>query len=175
MVNAARLRPEETPVRKAAGIAASLCFALVYPAAPAVSAPSCPDVDAAQAMLLRAAAAKNDQDLKQMPRNVPPDALPQPGAKGQTAQPGQPGAPVKGKPGTQPQQGQPPQPGQPAQQEGAQPDKDKEAPPAVETAPVPEDLKRAALLVKQADDACQAGQAAEASEKAKAAMALMKR
>ncbi len=82
---------------------------------------------------------------------------------------------MKGKPGTQPQQGQPSQPGQPAQQEGAQPDKDKEAPPAVETAPVPEDLKRAALLVKQADDACQAGQAAEASEKAKAAMALMKR
>ena len=167
-------------MRKPTGIAATLCFALVYPAAPAVSAPSCPDVDAAQTMLLRAAAAKNDQDLKQMPRKVPPDALPQPGAKGQTAQPGQPGAQVpdaqvKGKPGTQPQQGQPTQPGQPAQQEGAQPDKDKEAPPAVETAPVPEDLKRAALLVKQADDACQAGQAAEASEKAKAAMALMKR
>ena len=160
-------------MRKPTGIAASLCFALVYPAAPAVSAPSCPDVDAAQAMLLRAAAAKNDQDLKQMPRNVPPDALPQPGAKGQTAQPGQPGAQGKGKPGPQPQQ--PTQPGQPAPQEGAQPDKDKEAPPAVETAPVPEDLKRAALLVKQADDACQAGQAAEASEKAKAAMALMRR
>jgi hypothetical protein len=63
---------------------------------------------------------------------------------------------------------QPGQPGQPAEQ-------DKEAPPAVETAPVPEDLKRAALLVKQADDACQAGNGAEASEKAKAAMALMKR
>jgi hypothetical protein len=45
----------------------------------------------------------------------------------------------------------------------------------VETAPVPEEMKRAAILVKEADAACQAGQAAQAAEKAQAAMALMKR
>jgi hypothetical protein len=100
-------------------------------------------------MLLKAAAAKNDQDLKQMPRNVPP------AQSGQADQKGQKGAPKQ------------PQP------EGAR--QETEAPPNVETAPVPEDLQRAALLVKQAGDACQAGNGAEASEKAKAAMALMKR
>ena len=149
---------------RATGIAASLCFALVYPAGPAVSAASCPDVDAAQTMLLKAAAAKNDQDLKQMPRNVPPGGPAPPEQKGQK------GAQKQGKaqPAPPPQAAQPAQPGQPAEQ-------NKEEPPAVETAPVPEDLKRAALLVKQADDACQAGNGAEASEKAKAAMALMKR
>lgn len=158
-------------MRTFAGILASFGLLLVAPMAPAESAASCPDVDAAQAMLLKAAAAKNDQDLKQMPRNVPPGGPPQPGAKGQ---PGQPPAQAKGKSGTQPQPGQPAQPGQPGQP-GQTAEQDKEAPPNVETAPVPEDLQRAALLVKQADDACQAGQAGEASEKAKAAMALMKR
>jgi hypothetical protein len=120
-------------------------------------------------MLLKAAAAKNEQDLKQMPRNVPPGGPPQPGQKGQPAQKGQQSLQKQGKaqPGAQPQ------PAQPAPPEGAQ--QENEAPPNVETAPVPEDLKRAALLVKQADDACQAGNNAEASEKAKAAMALMKR
>src|SRR5262249_42955605 len=157
-----------------AGMVASFGLLLVAPMAPAESAASCPDVDTAQAMLLKAAAAKNDQDLKQMPRNVPPGGPGQPGAKGQTPQPGQPGAQSKGKAGPQPQPGQPAQPGQPGQP-GQPPEQDKEAPPAVETAPVPEDLQRAALLVKQADDACQAGNGAEASEKAKAAMALMKR
>ena len=38
---------------------------------------------------------------------------------------------------------------------------------------VPPQMKRAAMLVKEADTACQAGNTAEASEKAKAAMALM--
>ena len=38
---------------------------------------------------------------------------------------------------------------------------------------VPAQMKRAALLVKEADTACQAGNTVEASEKAKAAMALM--
>ena len=128
-----------------AGIIASFGLLLAAPMAPAESATSCPDVDTAQAMLLKAAAAKNDQDLKQMPRKVPPGG------------PVQPEAPTKGKAATQPAE------------------QDKETPPAVETAPVPEDLQRAALLVKQADDACQAGNGAEASEKAKAAMALMKR
>jgi hypothetical protein len=160
----------ETRVKTFAGIVASFGLLLAVPMAPVASAPACPDVDAAQTMLLKAAAAKNDQDLKQMPRNVPPGG-PKTGAPGPQGQPGvpaQPGQKQQGKaqPGAQP--GQPGQPGQAAEQ-------DKEAPPAVETAPVPEDLQRAALLVKQADDACQAGNNAEASEKAKAAMALMKR
>lgn len=160
-------------MKQFAGIVASFGLLLTAPMTPVESASACPDVDAAQTMLLKAAAAKNDQDLKQMPRNVPPNAIAQPGAKGQPAQPGQPGAQPKGKVGTQPpaQSGQPGQPGQPGQTA----EQDKEAPPNVETAPVPEDLQRAALLVKQADEACQAGQAGEASEKAKAAMALMKR
>jgi hypothetical protein len=38
---------------------------------------------------------------------------------------------------------------------------------------VPPQMKRAALLVKEADTACQAGKTAEASQKAKDAMALM--
>jgi hypothetical protein len=38
---------------------------------------------------------------------------------------------------------------------------------------VPPQMKRAALLVKEADTACQAGNTAEASQKAKDAMALM--
>lgn len=38
---------------------------------------------------------------------------------------------------------------------------------------VPAQMKRAALLVKEADTACQSGNTAEAAEKAKAAMALM--
>jgi hypothetical protein len=151
-------------MKKAAGIASSLCFALLYPVAPGAAAPSCPDVDAARAMLEKAAAAKNDEDLKQMPRNVPPP--------GQPAQQGR-KAPQNAKGNAQPQPGTQSHPGQPEPQEAAQ--QDQEPPPNVETAPVPEDLKRAALLVKQADDACQAGNGAEASERAKAAMALMKR
>lgn len=38
---------------------------------------------------------------------------------------------------------------------------------------VPPQMKRAALLVREADTACQAGNAAEAAEKAKAAIGLM--
>jgi hypothetical protein len=38
---------------------------------------------------------------------------------------------------------------------------------------VPPQMKRAAMLVKEADTACQAGNTAEAVQKAKAAMALM--
>ena len=157
---------------KAIGTLAGMALALAFrrPIAPAVSAPACPEVDSARAMLAKAAAAKNEQDLKQMPRNVPaqpgpqaqPRAPPQPGQKSQPSQPkaqGQPGA------------GAQPAPDQPDQARG----QDKEAPPVVETAPVPEEMKRAAILVKEADAACQAGQAAQAAEKAQAAMALMKR
>lgn len=154
---------------KAIGTLAGLALALAFPIAPAVSAPACPDVDSARAMLAKAAAAKNEQDLKQMPRNVPapqPGPQPQPGAQ---AQP--PGAQPKAGPQPQPKAGAPPAPNQPDQARGGQ---DKDAP-VVETAPVPEDMKHAAILVKEADAACQAGQAAQAAEKAQAAMALMKR
>lgn len=154
---------------RASGTLAGLVLALAFPIAPAVSAPACPDVDSARTMLAKAAAAKNEQDLKQMPRNVPtpqPGPQPQPGAQ---AQP--PGAQPKAGPQPQPKAGAQPAPNQPDQARGGQ---EKDAP-VVETAPVPEDMKRAAILVKEADAACQAGQAAQAAEKAQAAMALMKR
>jgi outer membrane biosynthesis protein TonB len=153
---------------KATGTLAGLALALAFPIAPAVSAPACPEVDSARVMLAKAAAAKNEQDLKQMPRNVPapqPGPQPQPGAQ---AQP--PGAQPKAGPQPQAKAGAQPAPNQPDQARGGQ---NKDAP-AVETAPVPEDMKRAAILVKEADAACQAGQAAQAAEKAQAAMALMK-
>ena len=67
-------------MRKIAGMVASFGLMSAALVGPVGSAPSCPDVDAAQAMLLKAAAAKNDQDLNPLPRNVPPNALPQPGA-----------------------------------------------------------------------------------------------
>ncbi len=153
---------------KATGTLAGFALALAFPIAPAVSAPACPEVDSARAMLAKAAAAKNEQDLKQMPRNVPaqPGPQAQPGAQTQP-----PGAQPKAGPQSQPKAGGQPAPDQPDQARGGQ---DKEAP-VVETAPVPEEMKRAAILVKEADEACQAGQAAQAAEKAQAAMALMKR
>ena len=157
---------------KVTGTLAGLALALAFPIAPAVSAAACPEVDSARAMLAKAAAAKNEQDLKQMPRNVPA----QPGPKAQPgAQPQPPGAQPKSGPQPQPkaqgQSGAQPGPDQPDQARGGQ---NKEAP-VIETAPVPEEMKRAAILVKEADEACQAGQAAQAAEKAQAAMALMKR
>jgi hypothetical protein len=48
------------------------------------------------------------------------------------------------------------------------------APPAPAGPDPSPEKKRAALLVKEADEACQAGQTAAASEKAKAAMALLR-
>ena len=158
--------------RTLAGLA--LALALEFPIAPAVSAPACPEVDSARAMLAKAAAAKNEQDLKQMPRNVPTQSGPQaqPGPQTQPGtQPQPPGAQPKAGPQPQPKAGAQPAPDQPDQARSGQ---DKAAP-VVETAPVPEEMKRAAILVKEADAACQAGQAAQAAEKAQAAMALMKR
>ena len=150
---------------KAIGTLASFVLALAFPIAPAVAAPACPEVDSARAMLAKAAAAKNEQDLKQMPRNVPA----QPGPQAQPgAQPQPPGAQPKAGPQSQPKAGAQPAPDQ------ARGGQDKEAP-VIETAPVPEEMKRAAILVKEADEACQAGRAAQAAEKAQAAMALMKR
>jgi len=46
------------------------------------------------------------------------------------------------------------------------------APPGTQDT-VPPQMKRAAMLVKEADTACQAGNTAEAAQKAKDAMALM--
>ena len=76
-----------------------------------------------------------------------------------------------------------PQPQKPADQKPADKkssaekpdDKSAQARPTIEPAPVSAEMQRAALLVKEADDACQAGKTAEATDKAKAAMALMGR
>ncbi len=157
------------------GTLAGLALALAFPIALVVAAPACPEVDSARAMLAQAAAAKNEQDLKQMPRNMPAQPGPQAQPGAQTPQPGAqtlpPGAQPKAGPQSQPKAGAQPAPDQPDAARGGQ---DKDAP-VVETAPVPEEMKRAAVLVKEADEACQAGQAAQAAEKARAAMALMKR
>jgi hypothetical protein len=171
-VDAIHLLPEETHAMKVTGTLAGLALALAFPIAPAVSAPACPEVDSARAMLAKAAAAKNEQDLKQMPRNVPaqPGPQAQPGAQTQPTG-AQPKAGLQSPPKAQGQPGTQPAPDRPDQARG----QDKEAPPVVETAPVPEEMKRAAILVKEADEACQAGRAAQAAEKAQAAMALMKR
>ena len=60
------------------------------------------------------------------------------------------------------------------QGQGAQPkDRQGAAPEAGKQDTVPPQMKRAALLVKDADTACQAGNTAEAAEKAKAAIGLM--
>lgn len=107
---------------KTIGTLMGLALALAIPTAPAIPAPSCPDVEAARAMLAKAAATENERVLKETPlKETPP----------------------------------------------------KEAPGPTAPDPSPE-KKRAALLVKEADEACQAGQTAAASEKAKAAMALLR-
>jgi hypothetical protein len=54
-------------------------------------------------------------------------------------------------------------------------DQSSQAPPTIEPEPVSAEMQRAAMLVKEADEACQAGQTTEATDKAKAAMALMGR
>jgi hypothetical protein len=118
-----------------------------------MAAPPCPAVDSARAMLSRAAAEQNERDLKQ-------------------AQP-QPQKPADQKPGDQK-----PADKKPADKKSSAEkpdDKSAQARPTIEPSPVSAEMQRAALLVKEADDACQAGKTAEATDKAKAAMALMGR
>ena len=57
----------KAPAKKITGTIAGLALVLTIPAASAFSAPSCPDVDSARAMLTRAAATQNDREL-QAPR-----------------------------------------------------------------------------------------------------------
>ena len=59
------------------------------------------------------------------------------------------------------------------QGQGTQPKDRQGAPPEAGKQDIPPQMKRAALLVKDADTACQAGNTAEAAEKAKAAIGLM--
>ncbi len=120
---------------KTIGTLMGLALALAIPTASAIPAPSCPDVEAARAMLAKAAATENERVLKETPlKETPPKEAPK-----------------------------------------GQPEQAPRAAPAAPTAPDPSpEKKRAALLVKEADEACQAGQTAAASEKAKAAMALLR-
>ena len=138
---------------KPTGTIMGLAFALTIPTASAIPAPACPEVESARAMLSRAAAAQNDREL-QAPRGQPETKAPRnqdtqaPREQGQDAQ-----APRK-------QDTQAPRGGTAPAAPGTQ-----------DT--VPPQMKRAALLVKEADTACQAGNTAEAAQKAKDAMALM--
>jgi len=139
-------RWKEVAMTKTIGTLMGLALALAIPTASAIPAPSCPDVEAARAMLAKAAATENERVLKETPlKEAPPKEAPGPGKTDGKEAPKR------------------------------QPEQAPRAAPAAPTAPDPSpEKKRAALLVKEADEACQAGQTAAASEKAKAAMALLR-
>ncbi len=136
---------------KTAGTLVGLALALAIPTASAIPAPPCPDVESARAMLAKAAATENDRALKEGP-------APAPGKQEGSGKEKGPGKP-ESKQAPKGQPGQPPPAAAPPAPVGPDPSPEK---------------KRAALLVKEADEACQAGQTAAASEKAKAAMALLR-
>ena len=140
----------KTPGKKTIGTIVGLALVLTIPAASAFSAPSCPEVDSARAMLTRAAATQNDREL-QAPRGQETQA-----SRSQDIQ-----APRQGQDVQAPrnQDIQSPRSGTTASGSGQ--------------ATVPSHMTRAAALVKEADTACQAGKTAEASQKAKAAIVLM--
>src|SRR6266851_956255 len=117
----------------------------------------CPDVESARAMLAKAAATENDRALKEAPAPAPGKQE----GSGKQEGPGKEKGPGKleSKQAPKGQPGQPPPAAAPPAPAGPDPSPEK---------------KRAALLVKEADEACQAGQTAAASEKAKAAMALLR-
>jgi hypothetical protein len=147
--------PSKAPGKKVTGTIVGLALVLTIPAASAFSAPSCPEVDSARAMLTRAAATQNDREL-QAPRGQETQA-----SRSQDVQ-----APRQGQDVQAPRQGQDIQ---------APRNQDVQSPRAGATAQatVPSHMTRAATLVKEADTACQAGKTAEASQKAKDAMVLM--
>jgi hypothetical protein len=126
----------------------ALALAGMISATPTMAAPPCPAVDSARTMLSRVAAEQNARDLKQA-QQQPQKAPAQEKAPAQN--------PADKKPAEKPD------------------DKSTQASPPIELAPVSPEMQRAALLVKEAYEACQAGQTAEATEKAKAAMALLGR
>jgi hypothetical protein len=150
----------KTPGKKTIGSIVGLALVLTIPAASAFSAPSCPEVDSARAMLTRAAATQNDRE-RQAPRGQETQAsrsqdIQAPRGQGQDIQ-----APRQGQDVQAPrnQDIQSPRSGTTASGSGQ--------------ATVPSHMTRAAALVKEADTACQAGKTAEASQKAKAAIVLM--
>ena len=51
-------------MNKTTGVIMGLAFSLTIPTAPAISAPACPEVDSARALLSRAAATQNDRELQ---------------------------------------------------------------------------------------------------------------
>ncbi|HKA63642.1 MAG TPA: hypothetical protein VKH83_14510 [Methylomirabilota bacterium] len=126
----------------------AVALAWTISATPTMAAAPCPAVDSARAMLSRAAAEQNERDLKQ--------AQPQPQKPADQK-------PADKKPTDKKSSAEKPD------------DKSAQARPTIEPAPISAEMQRAALLVKEADDACQAGKTAEANDKAKAAMALMGR
>ncbi len=163
----------KAPAKKITGTIAGLALVLTIPAASAFSAPSCPDVDSARAMLTRAAATQNDREL-QAPRQETQAARSQDvqaPRQGQDVQ-----APRQGQDVQAPRQGQDVQAPRQGQDVQAPRNQDVQSPRAGATAgqtTVPSHMTQAATLVKEADTACQAGKTAEASQKAKAAIALM--
>ena len=137
---------------KTTGTIMGLALVLTIPTASAIPAPACPEVESARAMLAKAAAAQNDRELQARTQDAPT-----PRDQSRDAQ-----APKA----RQDQEAQAPR------------EQDAQTPRGGDTSAgkqdtVPPQMKRAALLVKEADTACQAGNTAEATEKAKAAIVLM--
>ena len=157
------------PAKKITGTIVSLALVLTIPTASAFSAPSCPDVDSARAILTRAAATQNDRELQALRQET------------QTSRSQDVQAPRQGQDVQAPRQGQDVQ--APRQDQDVQSPRNQniqspgQSPGAGATASgqttVPSHMTQAATLVKEADTACQAGKTAEASQKAKAAIALM--
>lgn len=137
-----------------AGIATLLgaTLTLGWPAERAFPAPACPDVESAKASLERAASRENSRELSERASRAPaPQRTEDTKApKAQREQPGTNQLPSGQAPGGQ--------------------NRDAAASPSPRTL----QLSRAALLVKEADTACQAGKTTEAAQKASAAMSLLK-
>jgi hypothetical protein len=144
--------------RAGIGTLLGLTLTLGGPADRALPAPACPDVESAKASLERAASRENSRALSERAARAPapqrsedakaPKAQPDQQASNQAPKSSQ--APAGAAPGGQNQ--------------------DTAASPNPRTL----QLSRAALLVKEADTACQAGKTTEAAEKASAAMSLLK-
>jgi hypothetical protein len=141
--------------RAGIGTLLGLTLTLGWPADRALPAPACPDVESAKASLERAASRENSRALSERAARAP--------------------APQRSEDAKAPK-------AQPDQQASNQAPKSNQAPagPApggqnqdTAASPSPQ-LSRAALLVKEADTACQAGKTTEAAEKASAAMSLLK-
>jgi hypothetical protein len=147
--------------RAGIGTLLGLTLTLGWPADRALPAPACPDVESAKASLERAASRENSRALSERAARAPAPQRSE-DAKAPKAQPDQQASNQAPKSNQAPGSNQAPAGPAPGGQ-----NQDTAASPSPQ-------LSRAALLVKEADTACQAGKTTEAAEKASAAMSLLK-